>query len=395
MAWGLSDKGFNRPNQADLKEEIDQKQKELFGDDVNLSYKSPNGLISGLLSWVLAKVWELGEKIYISGHPSKAEGVNLDALTPYFLTSRNPELHAEGQVEITGTPSFVVVAGTRYETETGIEFAVKEDVTLNSSGAGVAEVVALTPGVVGNVLAGEITIQSEPNADVTSVTNSQPITGGREKETDVELRKRLLEDTSGIKGYATPNSLISAVRNVLGVRAVNIHNNNTNATVNTTPPNSYQVYVLGGDGQEIAEAIFDKGPAGIEPFGTTSFQVLDISGISHKVSYTPANTVNIFASVDLTTDNTFQTSSITEVKDAIVRFIGGTTSNGSIYAGLNMGDKVIVQQLSYEVMQIQGVKDVVIKIGKTSGTLAASNITIATNEVAQTKATDITVTVTV
>lgn len=394
MAWGLSDKGFNRPNQADLKEEIDQKQKELFGDDVNLSYKSPNGLISGLLSWVLAKVWELGEKVYLSGHPSKAEGANLDSLTPYFLTSRNPELSAETQVEITGTPNFVVVAGTRYETESGIEFAVKEDVTLDSTGNGIADVVALTPGVVGNVLAGEITVQSEPNADVTSVTNSQPATGGREKETDVELRKRLL-DTNGIKGFATPNSLISAVQNVLGVRAANIHNNNTNATVNGTPPNSYQVYVLGGDGQEIAEAIFEKGPAGIEPFGTTSFQVLDISGVSHKVSYTPANTVNIFASVDLTTDNTFQTSSITEVKDTIVRFIGGTTSDGSIYAGLNMGDKVIVQQLSYEVMQIQGVRDVAIKIGKTAGTLAASNITIATNEVAQTKAADITVTVTV
>ncbi|MEK5360737.1 hypothetical protein MHB45_09515 [Peribacillus sp. FSL K6-5616] len=86
MAWGLSEKGFNRPNQADLKEEIDQKQKELFGEDVNLSYKSPNGIISGLLSWILAKVWELAEKVYHSGHPSEAEDKNLDYLTSYFLT---------------------------------------------------------------------------------------------------------------------------------------------------------------------------------------------------------------------------------------------------------------------------------------------------------------------
>ncbi|MGE7880159.1 baseplate J/gp47 family protein [Peribacillus muralis] len=394
MAWGLSEKGFNRPNQADLKEEIDQRQKELFGEDVNLSYKSPNGIISGLLSWVLAKVWELGEAIYHSGHPSEATDKNLDYLTPYFLTSRNPELSAEGLVDIVGVPNFVVVAGTRYEKDSGIEYAVKEDVTLNSTGNGTAEVVCLSPGIIGNALPGEITIQSEPNASVESVTNSQVITGGREKETDVELRKRLL-DTNGIKGYATPNSIVSAVQNVLGVRAANIHNNNTNATVNGTPPNSYQVYVLGGNGQEIAEAIFEKGPAGIEPYGTSSFQVKDISGISHKVSYTPANTVNIFASVDLTTDNTFQSSSITEVKDTIVRYIGGTASNGSVYTGLNMGDKVVIQQLSFEVMQIQGVKDVVIKIGKTAGSLALSNINIATNEVAQTKAANISVTVTV
>ncbi|MDM5306351.1 baseplate J/gp47 family protein [Peribacillus frigoritolerans] len=394
MAWGLSEKGFNRPNQADLKEEIDQKQKELFGEDVNLSYKSPNGIISGLLSWILAKVWELAEKVYHSGHPSEAEDKNLDYLTSYFLTSRNPELYAEGNVEFTGTPNYTVVAGTRFETETGVDYALKEDVLLNSSGIGTGSVVSLTAGLIGNTLPGTITVQSEPSASIETVINSEAITGGREKETDIELRKRLL-DTNGIKGYSTPNSIVSAVQNVLGVRAANIHNNNTNVTVNGTPPNSYQVYVLGGNGQEIAEAIFDKGPAGIEPYGTSSFQVVDMSGVSHKVSYTPANTVNVYAGVDLTTDNTFQSTSITEVKDTIVRFIGGTVSDGSIYTGLNMGEKVIVQQLSFEVMQIQGVKDVVIKIGKTSGTLVSSNIAIAANEVVQTNATNIAVTVTV
>ncbi|MFE3976699.1 MULTISPECIES: baseplate J/gp47 family protein [unclassified Peribacillus] len=335
MAWGLSEKGFNRPNQADLKEEIDQKQKELFGEDVNLSYKSPNGIISGLLSWILAKVWELAEKVYHSGHPSEAVDKNLDYLTSYFLTSRNPELYAEGTVDFTGTPNYTVVGGTRFETETGVDYALKEDALLNSSGIGTGSVVSLTAGLIGNTLPGTITVQSEPSSNIETVINSEAITGGREKETDIELRKRLLE-TNGIKGYATPNSIVSAVQNVLGVRAANIHNNNTNVTVNGTPPNSYQVYVLGGNGQEIAEAIFDKGPAGIEPYGTSSFQVLDMSGVSHKVSYTPANTVNVFASVNLTTDNTFQSSNITEVKDTIVRFIGGTVGDGSIYTGLNI-----------------------------------------------------------
>ncbi|MCM3598723.1 baseplate J/gp47 family protein [Metabacillus idriensis] len=392
MPWGLDSSGFNRPNQADIKEELDQRQRELFGDDINLNAKSPNGIISSLFAWFFARLYELAEKVYHSGHVSQAEGVQLDYKTAEFNTFRQPQLYAEVILTFTGTAGATLLAGTRFETAEGIDYALKTNVVLDWAGNGTGEAVSLNPGTIGNASANTITVQSEPSADVLTVNNTAAASGGREEESDEELRNRLLKSGAG-NGSGTTSSILSAVLGVAGVRTANINVNNTNAVVSGQPAKSFQVYALGGNGQEIAEAIFEKGAAGIEPYGTTTFSVTDISGTAHTVKYTPASQVSIFSSITLTVDNTFPTDGVTQVKNAIVKFIGGTTSDGSIYTGLNMGEDVIYSKILSAVMSIQGVQDATVQIRKTGGTLATSNIAISASEVAQINDTDITVTV--
>lgn len=393
MAWGLSKDGFNRPNQADIKADLDTRQRELFGDDVNLSAKSPNGIINGLLSWFFAKLYELAERVYHSGHVSQAEGVQLDYKAAEFNTARKPQQHAEVILTFTGTPNATILSGTRFETASGIDFALKTNLVLDSSGNGSGEAVSLTPGVIGNsALENTITVQSEPSASIATVNNLAAANGGRDEETDQELRNRLLNSNAS-NGYGNPNSIVSSILELTGVRAANISVNNTNAVVSGQPAKSFQVYALGGNGQEIAEAIFEKGSAGIQPYGTSNFNVMDISGNTHVIGYTPATEVSILANVTLTVDNTFPSDGVAQVKDAIVSIIGGTSSNGTIITGLNMGDDVIFSKISAAVSMIQGVLDAFVQIRKSGGTLGTSNIAIAANEVAQTKAADIVVTV--
>ncbi|HIS69194.1 MAG TPA: baseplate J/gp47 family protein [Candidatus Gallacutalibacter stercoravium] len=52
---------------------------------------------------------------------------------------------------------------------------------------------ALSAGMAGNAAAGVIVAMLNPPAGVTNVTNASPFTGGREAETDEQLRARLLE----------------------------------------------------------------------------------------------------------------------------------------------------------------------------------------------------------
>lgn len=378
----LDRNGFKRKNFADLQAEMETKAKELFGENVNLTLKSPLGILIWLFAWFLSKVWELAEKVYNSAFVTKAEGVQLDYLTPFYHTSREPEQYAFVTLAFTGTPHYTILEGNRYETKSGIDFALTENVELDSQGNGSGKAICLTPGVIGNVEANTITVQSEPSADVFTVTNPEKAEGGREEETDDELKKRLFNSGAG-GGSATPNAILAAVLGVPGVRAANIAVNNTNEPANGLPPKSFQVYTLGGDSQAIAEAIFSKGAGGIEPFGTTSVTVEDIAGNTHTVKYTPATAIDIFSNVNVTTDSTFQANGITQIKDAIIALIGGTASDGTTYTGLNMGEDVIYSRVLTAVMGVQGVTDATVTIGTTVETQGTANIVINANEVAQ------------
>lgn len=390
MAWGLSRTGFKRPNQAELKTEIDQRQKELFGENVNLSSKSPNGILSGILSWSISLLWQVIERVYHNGHVSSAEGVSLDYKTIEFNTSRNPEQYAEGQVVITGTPNFTVLAGTRYEKETGVDYAVKENVTLDGTGKGIAEVVSLSPGIVGNADPDTVIVQSEPNSSVLSITNPNSIDGGREQETDEELRNRLFK-LGASNGSGTTNAILSDVLGLPGVRAANIIVNREDVPVNGQPPHSNHVFVLGGVGEVIAETLF-KNYVGLQFFGSTDYIVKDIAGNPHTIAYTPATPTRIYITVKLTTDATFETNGIDQVKTAIVKLIGGLAVDGTEYTGLSMADDVVYSKIIAAVMSVKGVTDATIKLGTSINPTGTANIPMDLGQVAQINHTDIVVT---
>ncbi|CAM4013022.1 baseplate J/gp47 family protein [Mesobacillus zeae] len=368
----LDKSGFKRKTYADLIEEMSDKARELFGDNINVSPRSPFGLILRLFAWFLALAWELAEKVYNSAFVGKAEGVQLDNLTPFFNTNRKPEQEAIVTLSFTGTPNYVIQVGTRFETINEVDFMLTEDVQLDVSGKGLGLAVCMTPGALGNVAAGTITVISEPNADVLTVNNSGPAAGGQDRETDAELTERLLVSGAGA-GSASPNAILAAVLAVPGVRAANIAVNNKMVAENGLPPKSFQIYAHGGTGPAVAEAIFSKMTAGIESFGTTDFTMEDIAGNKHIVKYTPASVIDIFANITLVTDSTFEIDGLTQVRNGVINVINN----------LEQGDDVILQRLVAAVMGAQGVTDVTIKTGKTADLLSAVNIPIEPQEVAQ------------
>lgn len=387
---GLDRNGFKRKNYAEIYAEMEVKAREAFGDDINMSERSPLGILIRLFSWALAKVWELAEKVYNSGFVTKAEGVQLDNLTPFFNTKRNTEQAAVVELVFTGKPDYTITAGKQYTTPNDIYFVLTEDVTLSAGGSGTGQAVCMDVGVVGNVPANTITVQAEPDTDVLTVNNPKASEGGRDYETDVELLNRLLDSSAGI-GSGTANAIRAAVLEVSGVRAATVVENYENVTVGGNDPKSIHVYVLGGDPNDIAEAIFSKKAAGIKPMGSQVVTVTDNSGESQIIRFDFAIEVQIFVEVDVTTTVAFPVDGVPRVKDEIVKLIGGTASDGTLYVGSQMGEDVFVSQLTRAVFAIPGIVDASIKIGKTAGTLGTSNIVIQANEVAQTSPSKVTV----
>lgn len=375
--------GFKRKNYADLLTDMDVKARELFGDDINTSERSPLGILIRLFAWFLAKTWELAEKVYNSGFITKAEGVQLDYLTPFFNTKRNPERASIVPLTFTGTPSHTIVEGTQFTTESNIYFVLTEDVTLSAGGTGQGEAIAMEPGITGNVLANTITVQAEPDADVLTVTNPEAATGGRDKESDTELLSRLLDSTAA-QGSATADAIRAAVTGVSGVRAASVIENNSDTVVNGNEPKSIHVYVLGGETSDVAQAIYSKKAAGIATNGVEQTIIQDASGNDQTIKFDYATEVSVYASVTLNTSTAFPADGVQRVQDAIVKVIGGLASDGTEYAGLGMGEDVYLSPLIAAVHSITGVINATIEIGETAGTLAPSNIIIDQQEVAQT-----------
>ena len=373
----LDERGFKRKSYNELLEEIHTEARLKFGDDINLSVTSPLGIILYLYAWFLNIVWGLAESVYYSGFISTATGNSLDRLLPYGGTRRIQAEYATGEIKITGTANTTIPAGFIVSTPLDIFFETVEDCLLDSNGVGVAGIQAVEIGASGNVLANTITVVVNPDANVTSVTNEEATSGGRSKETDEEARERFTSIES--RGASTIDSIYSAVIDVPGVRTVRIFENDTDETdTNGRPPHSFETLVLGGETQDVAEAIFSKKPVGIQSHGSTTATVQDLSGTDRTINFSYATVQNIYVRATVTRDNTFPEDGAEQVRTQILQYIGGLDETGDTYPGLGLGEDVILSTCIRNI-KVEGITDIVVEFSINGNNYSASNVDVGNN----------------
>lgn len=379
--------GFKRRRFDDLFAEMEDKAKETFGEKTNTSERSPLGIILRIFAWFLSKLWVTAEDVYNSSYINSAEGSSLDRLGPYVGITRVLDQYAVGTVQLTGTPGRIVEEGFRLGTEMQIYFVTTSRVTLDTNGTAEVAIEAVNPGQSGNVVASTITVIVNPNPDVTGVVNLNPTTGGREKMSDVEFRDLFTQSVAG-GGAASIDALIGALLRVRFVRAATvIQNFNHQPDASGRPPHTYQCYVLGGNDDEVAQAIFNTGAGGIESYGNIVKRVKDIGGYDHEVKFSRAEEVALHVSVHLIRNDQYPADGDAQIRSAIVRYIGGE-DGGSYYNGLSMGAPAVYKKLVSAVNQIEGIEDFTLSIGK-NNVLVEDNITLERYQVAQIRAADI------
>lgn len=382
----LTKDGFKRKTRDDLIYDMGLKAQELFGENINLTPRSFMGLLIRLYAFFLAIVWELAEKVYYSAFIDKAEGKQLDDIGRNKGIPREEAAESTVDLVFKGTPGLIVPELKRYTTETDIYFLLTESVTLDETGTGSGCAVSIDAGVHTLVPANSITIQAEPMEGLTSVTNPEASAGGRDRETDREYRKRLKTSTAP-EGKGTAPAIRSALYGTTGVRAANaIINNKNQVDEYGNPPKSVHAYVLGGDRQAIGETLLDSVGGGIETVGQEAVMIKDISGIEHEMRFDYATSVNVQIKITLTKNSAFPADGDLQLKDNLVRLIGGVDSAGAYWTGYVMGQDVIYSQLFSRIYQIPGIDDVTLAIGKEGEALGANNIIIGPNEVATTSA---------
>jgi uncharacterized phage protein gp47/JayE len=163
---------------------------------------------------------KLGE-ILLNGFAATAKGEFLDKKVSEQGLTRKAATYATGTVTVSGAVGSAISGGDKVASDT-LVFTVTQTKYIESSGSAEVLVECDTPGKAGNVPIGAINRFPVTISGLVSVTNTTPISGGFDEESDDELRKRYFEKASEPVSSGNKYHYINWAKEVAGVGDVKI-----------------------------------------------------------------------------------------------------------------------------------------------------------------------------
>lgn len=211
---------------------------------------------------------------------------------------------------------------------------------------------------------------------------------GRDLESDWEYRARLLRATFR-PARATPGAIVSRLQGVFDIRHVTFTENVFEEDLRSRGglrPKAVGVVVAGGFVQEIAANLADVVATGIAMDGSDIYPVLFRDfGYVRPVGFFRPTPVPVRAVIHIKRGHDFPADGITMIKDAIVAYIGGENSQGTVLRGLAPGQEVVCTEIIDRVMDIPGVRDCSVMLGRIGAPLGSTNLVIGALEIAETR----------
>ena len=382
--WGLTPKGFYRPEYVQLMNALEYKARELFGDGINLTVRSPLGIILRLDAWILNILFGVLEKVYNSRFIDTSEGTSLYNLGRMIGLYLLPAGKATGYVTIEGECGTQIPEGYLLSTPGGLQYTVMREEEIGEDGKTKVLVRAVQTGKEYNTDAGTIVKLVNPAVirGVRTVYNEAPVINGRERETDAEYRERYYKSVDYAGGVNADAIRAALLQDVSGVYTAFVYENDKDVPdlEYGLPPHSIEAVVYGGLDENIANTIYHKKAGGIQTHGgskipvlTKSEQLVDIYFSRPVLKY-----INIRIT-RLETNNDYAGED--SIKNALVNFIGGDASGG-----LDIGVDVAYQGIPGVLMLVKGIVDFDFEIGLNMQELGREKIKIGIREKAVTAA---------
>lgn len=216
-------------------------------------------------------LYEQMDQAYRRGFIDIATGIALDNVVALLGVSRTPAQKARGFIQFSvkqaKSTDIVIPIGTRVADDGGREFITlsvsgsQSDAVLAAGDLTVSvPVEAVIAGPSGNVNANTITLMPTPPPGIAGVTNSDITEGGKEAETDDNLRERAKHALEQA-GKATLNAIRFAVLEVPGVDDVQVLDQSVDESI---PLGEVQVRYSGvAAAADVREAVESTRAAGI------------------------------------------------------------------------------------------------------------------------------------
>lgn len=379
IKYGLTDSGFVAPTYGEWLDEIEDRFKARFGDDIALTSNSNAGILAREFAWMMYIAGQQAQDVYNSGFTTTAIESALDRMGSNYNVKRKVEMPAHANLVITTSEEYLIQAGEEFMTDDGYTFELIEDVVTEKQadntfqGTGIVQ--AQDTGASTNVLANTINIVSDPDENIISVTNPEKATGGQDYEDDESYRKRIIQSMTATPG-PTLNGIKSALLALSGVREVGIvENPNGVEDKYGNPPYTVHIYVLGGDNEEIAKTLANNIAAGISLTGSKTFNVKDKMGNQSEIKFDNATDKEIYIKVNLSTTIDFNSDDIESIKGDLAAEINS----------LQMSSTVHLTKLYPVIYDYDGIEDAEVEIGISADALGTQDIKSSQFEVPTTK----------
>lgn len=380
----LTSEGFKRKRYFDFFEDMSEKARELFGEDVNLSERSALGKFISLIAYARAEDNELAEYIYNSRFVDTSEGVPLESNVKRALITRNEWLKSTGVVQVSLERGATITKGDLVGTNYGVNFTIEQDFKAPEDGVFNLPVKAVEYGVIGNVAANDITKIINPAVGFLSVNNELTFRNGQDEETDEELKDRYYQSPGNVGNRRVESIRARVLEEVEGVRACLVDENDTmEVSASGVPPKAFETIVLGGEPEDIARKILEAKAGGIQAYGSTVVEIEDSQERKHSIGFTYAEAVQIHVKVAIKKGNNYPQDGNSQIKEQVLKYIGGT-GNSSVYDGLGMNQDVIVARLEAQLFRVEGVEDVRVSLSLDGESYDEVNIPISFTEVSET-----------
>lgn len=300
--------GITIPKTSDIRADIAAKFQAAFQasgstEAANTDPDQPLGqLVDALAAEIEAKNAEIA---FLSNMYSmdQATGSFLDQLVSLYFIERKVSEPTIVQCTCTGLSGTVIPFGAIVQDTNGNQYrCLTTNVTIGSTGTATVNFAAVTHGPL-EVQPETVTkiVTTVPGWD--SVTN--PVAGvtGRDEESDAVLRDRTKQSVA-LNSHGPVEAIQSAVGQVDGVIDVAVLENITNVPEVqfgvTVPGHSIAVCVAGGEGSDIAQAIYEKKDAGCGMTGTTDVTyTLPSTGVEYTFPIIVPTNTNVFVQVTL------------------------------------------------------------------------------------------------
>lgn len=373
--WGLTENGFIAPSYEEVLDSVEDDFISKFGDDIVLTSNSNFGIIARLIAWRETLMIQELQQNYYAAFISTATDTSLDRVGSNIGVGRKVAQPAFATIEVTTDGQYLIETGETFETDDGYVFDLIKDITTTQQpdgtwkGTGIVQ--SEENGSMNNVAANKITMESNPDDNVLSITNPEPAGGGQDYEDDETYRARLLEENAAKPG-PTAWGMKSALMELPGVRDVNpVENDKADADKWGNPPYSVHIYVLGGDDNEIAHTIVNHEAAGITLVGSKAIDVQDATGNKRTVHFDHAIDKPIYVKVKVNVnENWNDDEGADDIKTAVADYINH----------LIIGKTLFLTRLYPLVYGVNGIDEATIMIGTHQGTLGGDDIVNDINE---------------
>ncbi len=314
----IDDAGLHVPSYIDIRDDLIEKFKQIYGQDIYLDNDSQDYQMISAFALKTYDTMQMLQIIYNNRSPKTAVGTALDSIVKLNGIKRKSASYSTCVLILTGDIGTTIKNGVAQDDE-GVKWNLPETVTFTE----VTKMITAQCEKIGSIeaLPGTITKIMTPTKGWISVTNEVAAVTGKPVENNDQLRLRQSISVA-IPSQNMIDGTIGGIASIDGVNRYKIYDNDTNLTdANGIPGHSIAAVVEGGLDVDIAKQIYlRKGPGG-GTYGDVACEYISSDGLSNIIRFFRPEYVTSNISISVRKNAGYMLDMKSQIKERCQKYI--------------------------------------------------------------------------